>query len=129
MKYHPRIYARAFLDTIERIDVDKRSTVFKSFFNILKRDKALARLDFILREIEKEELRRKGMKKIYIESSSKLRESLKKEIKNIFGGGCVFVERVKPEILAGVKILFNDEVLIDASARGLIEKMFKFKHE
>ena len=84
----------------------------------------LGKAGMILAAYEKLSLRARGERKVRIESAGPVPEQVKKSIREIIGSKIQFEEAVNPALLAGVKILVDDELLIDASARRQLEKLF-----
>jgi len=125
MKYSPRQYAEVLLSALEGKLEKERKEILKRFVSVLAKNRDLSRLGAILCELEREFFKKSGMKKIWVESVSPLSVGLRKEIEAAVGGKTYLHEKINPSLLAGIRILINDELLIDASARRQIEKLFK----
>ncbi|TSC75151.1 MAG: ATP synthase subunit delta [Parcubacteria group bacterium Gr01-1014_33] len=126
MKYSPRQYAAALCGVLEKKSERERKEVVKNFLRALAREKMHAKLPMILREAEKQILARQGIKKVSVESASPLSAKIKKEIGAIFGKKIHLEEKTNPALLAGIKILVDDELLVDASGRRRVERLFSF---
>ena len=94
------------------------------FFRVLKKNRDYQKRDAIFREIEKQHLKNEGKKKVVVQSASALSKNIKKEIVDILGKKILYAESIKRNLGAGIKILIDDEVLVDATARGQISKLF-----
>ena len=81
-------------------------------------------MGLIITAYEKLVLQKTGTRKVRIESASPITEKLKKEIDDILGGKIYFEEAQNLDLLAGVKIMVDNELLIDASARRQMERIF-----
>ncbi len=90
---------------------------------LLRKNRDLARLERILKEFEKQWLRESGLRKVEIESAAPASGKLKEEIKKILGEKILFSEKVNAGILAGVKILVDGELMIDASAKRQLDQI------
>mgnify|MGYP003394656396 FL=1 len=64
------------------------------------------------------------MRKVRIESAAPVSAQLKKEISEILGKKIVLEEKTRPDLLAGIKILVDDELLIDATGKRQLERIF-----
>lgn len=124
MKYSSKQYAIVLLSVLEGKSEKDRKEVLRKFVAVLAKNRDLARLGAILRETEREFLKQSGAKKVLVESASPVNPSLRHEIENAVGGKIWWYEKTTPEFLAGIRILINDETLIDASGKRQIEKMF-----
>lgn len=124
MRYTSRQYGAALLGTLEGKTKKKREEVLRHFFSLLRKNRDTGRLSAILREVERIHLRKEGLKKVEIESAAPLTREIKKETSRLMGGKAFLREYVKPDLLAGAKILVNDELLIDASARRRLRQLF-----
>lgn len=127
MKYTPRQYARAFLAVCKGKSEEEKKEIIKRFFRALKKDRDYQRRRIIFSEIEKQYLSNEHVKKVKIESASSFPKRIKKEIEDIFGKKIMYAESVKKELGAGIKILVDGELLIDATARRQVNNLFR-KH-
>lgn len=122
MKYTSRQYAQAFFEIYKDKPAAKRKTVLRNFLSILQKKRDWPRLGLILKEVERLNLQAEGLKKVEVETASPSK-TLRGELEAILGEKLFIKERVNPDILAGIKILINDEILIDASAGYQLERM------
>ena len=124
MKYRPEQYAQALLAAChEKSDVEQKKIV-KRFVQLLARHQATSKTHAICAAYEKLELRNKGMRSVRLETASLASEKLKNEIHRVLGKNIHIKEVVNPDLLGGLKILIDDEILIDASARRQMEELF-----
>lgn len=124
MKYSPRQYALALRAALQKKTATEEKRAIRNFLNLLARNRDQTKLELIIKEAEKIARRKKGIYKVELTSSTKISAKLKKEIEKIIGKKVIFKEKVDPEISAGLKILIEDETLIDATAQSQIAKMF-----
>ena len=124
MKYRPIQYAQAFLEVCENKSEAEQKKIVKRFVQLLVRYRATGSISAICTAYEKLALQSKGMRRVQVEVVNPISEQLKKDIHAILGKN-IHIEEVKnPDLLGGVKILVDDEILIDASARRHIENLF-----
>lgn len=124
MKYTPKQYASVLLDALDGKSAKVQKEILGNFVKFLDRNRDLARLHAILREVERQFLKNTGQKKVLVESASKLSVHTRNEIEKIAGKSFIFEEKIVPDLLAGLRITLNDELLIDASAKKQISRMF-----
>ncbi len=124
MKYSSQHYARALVEVLDAIPARERTGAIRRFVGILARRGALASLGRILNECEKLLWRRSGRRKVEIQSTTPLDASVRRAIRRSLGKDIVAVETVRPEILGGMRIIIDDEILIDASAKQSVDMLF-----
>lgn len=124
MKYTNRQYASALLASLEEKPEERKREMIKHFLKILARKRDFRRINMILKNIEKQHLKKIGLQKVHLESPFQISPELKREINKIIGPNILFSETINPKILAGVKFLIDDEVLIDASAKRQLDRLF-----
>ncbi len=125
MKYTAGQYAEALVEVLEMSGEKGRSRIAASFLRVLRRNGETAKIFSILREAERLYYRRNKLRKIELESAAPLSDSIRKEVQHAIPGGVITKEAVDPSLLGGIKILVDDEILIDASARRQLMKLFK----
>jgi len=126
MKYTPRQYATAFWAAYKEAPEKEQKTIIRNFLTLLRKNRDWFWLERIMKEVKKLHYQESGLKEVEIETASP-QEMLRKEIENILGEKILWHEKVNAEVIAGVKILINDELLIDATAQGQLRKMLR-KH-
>jgi len=124
MRYRPAQYAEALYEALEGKGPKDRRTIARSFARMISRHRMTAKTSVILAAYEKLSLRRRGMHKVRIEAAGPVSEQTRKEIREILDAKIHFEEVDNPDLLAGVKILVDDELLIDASARRQLDNLF-----
>lgn len=125
MKYTICTYVKALLDCIENKSEQERKENIRRFLSFLQKNKDLSKLPAIVREFEKKYLNKIGFKKVYLESASPVSEETINKIQNILGKDIFFIKKINYDLLAGIKILINDEFLIDSTAKRHLNNFFK----
>ena len=124
MKYSPGHYAEALYEALDGKSDKAFDVAIKNFSRLLKKNKDHKLLNAILVRYEKIYLKKRGLKKVVVESVTQLTAHQEKEIKTAAGGEILLSAKINPELIAGIKILINDSVLIDASAHRKLEHFF-----
>ncbi len=131
MKYTNKQYASGLLETLLGKPEKKQKEIVRRFLLILTKNRDWSRLEGILDEAEKICLKEAGLKKVYLETPSPVYPALKKEIQKILGEAelssgkkIFFSAKTNPALFGGVRILIDNELLIDASAKRQLDKIF-----
>lgn len=127
MRYAAGHYALALFEALEGKSGQARADALASFMGILKRNGDEDRLDAILRHYERIELDRRGEVKVHVETPNGASEAALREIREIIPNA-VISEEANPRLLAGMRILVGDSVLIDATALRKLETLFPNTH-
>lgn len=119
MKYGSKIYAKLLSSLV----LDKKSKeVLSGFVKLLEKNGELKRINEIISLAEKEILKKTGSKKITIQVARSL--DLGDFLKVFRKNGNIVKEKISPELLAGVKIIANDEKQLDYSLKSKLDKVF-----
>ena len=124
MNYSVRHYAQALSDALENKPASHTPAIASTFVAVLRKHRKLTKLPFILQAVERIEFKKQGLVKVEVESASPLSDDIKESIIQSVGGRVFLTERIRPDILAGVRITIDDEFFIDASALRQIQRMF-----
>lgn len=125
MKYRASQYAEVLWSALEGKTEAEQKKIIKRFGELLVRHQATGKTRAIYAAYEKLELRKQGMREVRLEMASLASDKLKKEIHGDLGKNIHIKEIVNPDIIGGIKILVDDEILIDASVKRQIESLFR----
>ena len=125
MRYTNAQYAEALFEALEGLKGEKRTLAIKRFFEMLQRNHATSRMGRIIEQFEKHSLKAHNMVKVEVQSASPLTDEIREQIRKGLKKDVVLDEVVDPELLAGIKMVVNNEILIDASAKRHIESMLR----
>ena len=125
MKYSVRQYALALSSALKAKKTADAKKIIHNFLRILSRNGDQNKIDLITKEVERQERVKKNIYKVELASSTKISSHLKEEIEKILGKKIDFTEKIDTDIYAGLKILVEDELLIDATAKSQIAKIFQ----
>lgn len=124
MKYTSKQYAVTLISALAGKSEDAKKDILKKFLIILQRNGDLGKRNQILEEVRREYFRQNDLSKVEVEVVGKIKEGLKQEIEESLGKAISFDSKVNPKILGGIKILIDDETLIDASVKTQLDKLF-----
>src|SRR3989344_1143796 len=113
MKYKAKEYAKAIAQ-IEKFDARK-------FFQLLLKNGDLKKAKEIVRLAEKFILAKSGNKKVVLETA---RKTGSQEIaKKIIAKGDIVEEKINPALVAGVRVIINDERQLDFSLQKKLQQI------
>lgn len=124
MRYTIQQYGQTLAEALAKKSSDAQRQIIRRFLKILQRQRALPLLPQIMRRCEQALLRAAGARALTITSASALRPRTREEILRLTPQGFIAAERVNPNILAGMQIIIDNEILIDASGSRMIKKLF-----
>ncbi|HUC31553.1 MAG TPA: F0F1 ATP synthase subunit delta [Candidatus Paceibacterota bacterium] len=126
MKYAPHVYAKALVEVLS----DTKSTgakddavIAKNFIALVKKNGDEAHLKKILEEASRFARGKSGVRKVAIESARALQPSQRKAVEHFIKPGDVVEERIDTELVAGIKIILNDELQFDGSLKHKLDRM------
>lgn len=116
MRYSSRQYAEALSEALEAKQGTSRRDVVRRFLTILSRNRDRKLLPAILRHVERQWLAQNNLAKVEIAAADPIAPALRREIEDLVGKRVAWTEHHDPTLLAGVRIVVDDELLIDATA-------------
>ncbi len=123
MNYTHVQYASALNAALTNAKTKDMRTIVLPFLELLARHKATARLPYIMRAFTKIERMTHGITDLSIESAAELSKETKHELTHTPDRKTRIRITVRPELLAGLMIIVNDELLIDATGRRQLEQL------
>ncbi|MBI4086581.1 F0F1 ATP synthase subunit delta [Candidatus Kaiserbacteria bacterium] len=125
MKYKAAQYAEALVGSIVDAEPEVARTRIRAFAALLRRHRMLGKAESIMRVVERRLASRAGAVRVTLETPESAAPALQKQVSDVFDGKAWIEEKVRPELLAGVRILVDDETLVDASAKRRLAQMFR----
>ena len=123
MKYSAHIYAEALAEAIgEEKGAD---TLVKNFLALVQKNGDAGQLRKIVEEAAQRVRHAEGKRKVAIESARKLTPAQRKSVEQFLKSGDIIEERIDPDLVAGLRIIINDEMQFDGSLRKKLNTLFK----
>jgi F0F1-type ATP synthase delta subunit len=119
-----KIYAKALAEVILAGKTSEKK-ITDNFLKLLEKTGQQKKAKEILLLAEDIILKKQGKKKVILESARKISESQKKLFKGFIKEGDKVEEKINPELIAGVKIIVNNEKQIDYSLNKKLQEIFK----
>ena len=118
-----KLYAQALAEVLAKKGVDEKK-VASNFTKILISAGLEKKSTDILDLAEDFLLAKQGKRKITLETARKMTPSQKKLMSGFVKQGDIVKEKINPELIAGLKILINNEKQFDASMLKKINNLF-----
>ncbi|HUC01605.1 MAG TPA: F0F1 ATP synthase subunit delta [Candidatus Paceibacterota bacterium] len=125
MKYPPHIYAKALVEVLSApAGPHKRSDdeVAKNFLALVRKNGDERHLRKILEEASRFARGKSGVRKVTIESARPLAPAQRRSVAHFTKPGDVVEERVDPDLIAGIRIILNDEMQFDGSLKTKLNR-------
>ena len=123
MKYKVKDYAKALAEILADKKADEKK-VIEGFVKLLQKEGLQSKADQIIGEAEILHAKKRGKKEVVLETARKLTDSQKKLLGKFIENGDIVKEKINSELIAGVKIIVNNEKQIDFSMKNKINKIF-----
>lgn len=121
MKYAPHLYAKALVEVLGDQKADQEEAA-KHFLALVRKNGDEGRLGKILEEASRLARGRNGVRKVTIESARALTPAQESALRAFMGPGDVVEKRIAPELVAGVKIILDDELQFDGSMKHKLDR-------
>lgn len=127
MKYASHVYARALVEVLsapavalgEKTD-DERA---KNFLALVRKNGDERYLRKILEEASRFARGKSGVRKVTVESARTLTWSQKTLLARFVKPGDMVEERINTDLIAGIKIILNDEMQFDGSLKNKLNRV------
>lgn len=128
MRYPTHIYAKALAEVIAdtyKKDGEKDSAkIVKNFLELVRRNGDEVHLRKILEEAARFARGAAGIRKVSVESARALTAAQEKEIAKFLKKDDVVERAIDPSIIAGVRLIVDDEMQFDGSLKGKLDALF-----
>lgn len=124
MRYTPKKYAQALFEATNGVSKGEQEKFFGAFTQLLKRNNDSSLLPRILAAYEQRARAVRGEHKVRITTAKKAQKALLEKIQKRFSGKADIVEEVDERVLGGVKMLIDDQYVIDATFQGRVEQLY-----
>jgi len=119
MKYPAKIYAKALMELMLEKDTKKQVAAFLDFLAKNGDMKKAGQVIFLAENLFYE---RTGKRKIIIETARRIEK--KNLLKDFFQEGDMVKEKINPELIAGIKVMINNNKQLDFSLKNKLDNIF-----
>lgn len=127
MKYPAHIYAKALAAIIadaEKRDVKDQDRIVQNFIALVRKNGDEPHIRKLVEEAARMARGKAGLRKVTVESARPLGAAQRKTVGRFMKAGDIVEEEVDPELVAGMRIIINDEMQFDGSLKGKLDKLF-----
>lgn len=125
MRYATGQYAAALAEALTDASATEQPAMIWRFMQLLRKNRDTRRMGAIMRWVEKQSLADQGLHKVAVASVEPISAETKKHIAAALEKKPLWEETLDPALLGGIRILIDDELLVDASARRRLDRMFR----
>jgi F0F1-type ATP synthase delta subunit len=127
MKYAPHVYARALVEVLSApVTGPGKKTddeLAKNFLALVRKNGDERYLRKILEEASRFARGKSGVRKVTVESARALTPLQKAALAHFAKPGDIVEERIDPDLIAGIKIILNDEMQFDGSLKNKLNRV------
>ncbi len=129
MKYPAHIYAKALVAVLSGHagaaghEPHRDEEIAKNFLALVRKNGDEAHLQKILEEASRFARGKSGVRKVTIASARILQPPQRKALVHFMKPGDVVEERVDPDLIAGIKIVLDDELQFDGSLKNKLNQV------
>jgi F0F1-type ATP synthase delta subunit len=124
MKYPSSIYAKALAEVIADKRITDSDSVVRNVLALVERNGDGAHLGEILADAAKFARRNEGVREVVLESARPMSDAQRKALTALVDARDVVREVIDPGLVAGVRIVVDDERQYDGSLKGKLDKLF-----
>ena len=125
MKYTSAQYAVALAMALkETKTASERRHIAGRLFRRISQARMLKQIDHIVQEADRVLRREKGGVAVAIKSAAPLSAARRRAVGRTLGAKAVITATVNPHLLAGTRIIIDEETLIDATAQHRLQMLF-----
>ncbi|TSC79700.1 MAG: hypothetical protein G01um101429_375 [Parcubacteria group bacterium Gr01-1014_29] len=119
----PLLWARAFRKALKE-DKGQEEKLVQNLGKIVRHHGAMRHADTIIRRISEEIVHHNGGRWIMIFTARPLASVLREKVRGAFSPTDYVEERVRPELVAGLRILVDREKEFDGSLKRKLDQLF-----
>ncbi len=126
MKYPAHIYAKALAEVIVATQGKSgaaQDAIVARFIALVRRNGDESHLRKLVEEAARFVRGKRGVRKVTIATARPLSAAQRKVFQELIKSGDVVEEQMNPELVAGVRIMINDELQFDGSLKGKLDKL------
>lgn len=125
MKYKAKDYAMALSElTLKEVTLAQEKKLSDNFLKLLKKNGDISKVKKVIDLAETLFFKKTGSKKVILETAREINSKQKRLLESLIKKGDIIQERTNKELIAGIKIVVNDEKQIDFSMQKKLENIF-----
>ena len=124
MKYLPVIYAKALVSVLKKEPVESHAKISANFVKLLKKNGDLEKAWKVIEEAERIILKESGGRSVKVIIPREIPKTLSEKIEKSFGSKDRVGFEINRNLIAGTKIIFDGEKIMDNSLATTLKRMF-----
>lgn len=125
MKYKPKEYAKALVELLLVKGADEREKeIAVNFIKFIKNNGDEGKADKIISYAKDLFIKKTGRRRVILETARKIKPFQKEFFDSLIHKGDVVEEKINKDLIAGIKIIINNEKQLDASMLKKINNIF-----
>src|SRR5882672_82795 len=125
MKHSSHMYAKALAEVVAFAKPLDGTKIVKNFLALIRKNGDEAHLGKIVEEAARLARARKGIRKVSVESARPLTAAQEKIVAKFLKADDVVDHKIDLSLIAGVRLVLNDEMQFDGSLRGKLDQVFR----
>lgn len=123
MKYKPKEYAKALVELLLIKGADEKEIAI-NFIKFLKKNGDESKIDKIILYAKDLFIKKTGRRKVTLETARKIKSFQKEFMDSFIQKGDIIEEKINKDLIAGIKIIVNNERQLDASMLKKLQNIF-----
>lgn len=124
MKYSPELYAKAFFEAARAVPEKKQGEIISRFLQVIRKNGDWPLIKKIFRQVCSLVIRARGGRMIVLEFARDLSKELVNKLQNSFSKQDYVEKAIRPELIAGVRILIDYEKELDLTVQRKLRNLF-----
>jgi len=127
MKYPTHSYAKALAEVVGEAGASQKDSavIMKNFLELVRRNGDEPHLQKIIEEAGRLARAKSGIRKVSIESARALTTAQEQSIGHFLKAKDVVERAIDPTLIAGIRLIVDDEMQFDGSLRGKLDNVFR----
>lgn len=127
MRYSSELYAKSLFEILEMSKPSEHAGVISKFLKIVDKNGDSSRLRTIVASFEKMVIRSGGGKIVELSTAREIDKDLKDQLLKMFDRKDMIRVNIDPKLVAGVRVLLDEEMELDYSLARKFRKLFTVK--
>ena len=127
MKYLPKYYAQAFLECAESAPSTRLYELARNFVRVVAKNGDFSRMSKILEAISLLETKKNGGRHVFLEFARELPSDFVERVRRFFPERDRVEVRVRPALIAGLRVTIDGEEELDSSVNKKIKNLFQIR--
>ncbi len=124
MRYSPELYAKAFLETVAVASGKKQPEMLFRFVEVIRKNGDSPLIKKIFRQVQEAIIKKQGAKIITLEFAREIPKALVAKLRNYFSKKDHIKQVIREDLVAGVRVLVDNEKELDLTMRKKLKKLF-----